>query len=77
MTGNVTQEEIIKFVYGELSFQETADLYDRIDNEPERIADLEVYSSLKFKLDKVTMSPSENVLKRSLEFSRSFELPEE
>lgn len=77
MTGNVTQEEIIKFVYGELSFQETADLYDRIDNEPERITDLEVYSSLKFQLNKVTLSPSENVLKRSLEFSRTFELPEE
>lgn len=77
MTGNVTQEEIIKFVYGELSFQETADLYDRIDNEPEKIHDLEEYSSLKFQLDKVTMCPSENVLKRSLEFSRSFELPEE
>lgn len=77
MTGNVTQEEIIKFVYGELSFQETADLYDRIDHEPERVQDLEEYASIKFQLDKVTMSPSRNVLKRSLEFSKSFELPEE
>ena len=64
MRGNVTQEELIKFVYGELSFQETADLYDRIDNEPESLSDLEAYADLKLVIGKPSLRPSEKVLER-------------
>lgn len=77
MIGNVTQEELIRFVYGELSFQETADLYDRVDSEPERLADLEAYADLKLLIGKPSLKPSSQVLERLMKFSREFEITEE
>lgn len=72
MDRNVTQEEIIKFVYGELSFSDTAELYDRIDAEPESQQDLETYAAMKFELDRLMMSPSSKAIKNILTFSENF-----
>ena len=73
MNRDLNQEEIIKFVYGELSFSETASLYDRIDHEPEAIKDLEAFAELKLRLDRLKVSPSEDFEQRILDFSKSFE----
>ncbi|MBI1184553.1 hypothetical protein GC194_09785 [bacterium] len=72
MHRTVTQHQIIKFVYGELSFSETATLYDEMDNDPESLRDLEVYASLKLDLNKLVLSPSDNLLKNVLSFSADY-----
>ena len=72
MNGDVTHEEIIKFVYGELSFSETADLYDKIDLSKENQQYLETCASLKFELDNLLMSPSQKVVENILSFSANY-----
>ncbi|MFY0673787.1 MAG: hypothetical protein JXQ87_10295 [Bacteroidia bacterium] len=72
MDRNVTQEELIKFVYGELSFADTADLYDKIDDDAPSLKTLETYAALKFELDRLVMKPSNKVEKNIIEFSASY-----
>lgn len=73
MDGNVTQDQIIKFVYGELSFEATAKLYDEIDQSPDQLADLEVYAALKMEIDALSLAPSKRVRENVLEFSQTFD----
>ena len=72
MNRNVTQDQIIKFVYGELSFKDTASLYDKIDQEPESLKDLEDYAALKLELNKLNLKPSKDLEKKILAFSAEF-----
>ena len=71
MNRSVTQEELIRFVYGELSFAHTAELYDKIDDDVENLKTLEAYASLKFELDKLVLKPSKEFEKKILEYSAS------
>jgi hypothetical protein len=72
MDRNVTQEELIKFVYGELSFADTADLYDKIDDDADSLTTLETYAALKFELDRLVMKPSSKIEEKILEYSANY-----
>lgn len=73
MDGNVTQNQIIKFVYGELSFEATARLYHEIDSDPQHLTDLETFAALKMEIDSLALTPGFDVRQNILEYSKSFE----
>ena len=72
MSGNVTQDQLIKFVYGELSFEETSRLYDKLDSDPKNMKNLEEVVEIKNELDQVRMKPSNDCIQSILKFSRDY-----
>lgn len=72
MSRNVTQEKLIKFLYGELSFDETHTLYDDLDNDPEAHKDLELMVEAKQELNSIKLNPSSETVNRILDFSASY-----
>ena len=72
MDGNVTQDQIIKFVYGELSFEDTARLYNQIDNKPDHLLYLETFAALKLEIDSISLTPGFDVKQRIMKFSKDF-----
>lgn len=72
MSRNVTQEKLIKFLYGELSFDETHALYDELDNDQEAQKDLEVMVEAKENLDKLRFNPKSETINKILDFSASY-----
>lgn len=71
MTKNVTRNELIQFIYGELSFEQTAKLYEQIGKTPSLEEDLNALVDLKNELNQVKLNPSKSVVDNILNFSAS------
>lgn len=72
MSRNVTQEKLIKFLYGELSFDETHALYDELDDDKEAQRDLEVMVEAKENLNQLHFNPKSETVNKILDFSASY-----
>ena len=72
MQRSVTQEEIIKFMYGELSFEHTAQLYDAIDSDRDAMEDLEAFAEMKRQLSVIKEKPSSETLERLYNISENW-----
>ncbi|MBI3143185.1 MAG: hypothetical protein HYZ16_10190 [Bacteroidetes bacterium] len=72
MTKKITQERIIQFVYGELPFEETAALFDELDNDTEGLDYLESVAGIGTLLGSLMVSPSKAIRDNVLAFSAHF-----
>jgi len=76
MTKTFTLDDLIRYVYGETQKNETEEIENSIlcDNTAHKEFDQLIL--MKQSLDKIKVEPSNHVVSKILNYSRSFEMPE-
>lgn len=72
MAESTTQDQLIKFIYGELSFDEIGQLYDQLDQDREAMKSLHELVDAKEQLDQQKLKPSHAVIERILNYSNNY-----
>lgn len=77
MTRNCTQNDLVRFLYREMSVEEHLHLLEELQSDWEVLEEHNLLSEAKRQLPKVAFAPSTSTVNRILQYSRQQRIPAE